>query len=173
VKKPVISGILLCFIFLFLFLPRVNATDIPIKTYSYGTFSLDADGKWRCNAVIRINNTSEGNITLMWAYFDVINITYIDETSERMDFRISNFTFEDQILKPGGICEMDVWFTKAGFKKEPKIIWCQLASHYLEHEFSVISIFSIVPEFPSILILPLFMIATLLAVIVYRKKHSM
>jgi parallel beta-helix repeat protein len=30
----------------------------------------------------------------------------------------------------------------------------------------------IVPEFPSVLILPLFMIATLLAVIVYRRKHS-
>jgi hypothetical protein len=29
----------------------------------------------------------------------------------------------------------------------------------------------IVPEFPSALILPLFMIATLLAVIVYRKRH--
>ena len=32
---------------------------------------------------------------------------------------------------------------------------------------------TIVPEFPSFVILPLFMIATLLAVIVYRRKHSM
>jgi len=31
----------------------------------------------------------------------------------------------------------------------------------------------IIPEFPSFLILPLFMLATLLAVIVYRRKHSM
>ena len=31
----------------------------------------------------------------------------------------------------------------------------------------------IIPEFPSFLILPLFMIATLLAVIVYRRKHHM
>lgn len=30
----------------------------------------------------------------------------------------------------------------------------------------------VIPEFPSFLILPLFMIATLLAVIVYRRKHS-
>ena len=30
-----------------------------------------------------------------------------------------------------------------------------------------------IPEFPSFLILPLFMIATLLAVIIYRRKHSM
>ncbi len=31
----------------------------------------------------------------------------------------------------------------------------------------------VIPEFPSFLILPLFMIATLLAVILYRRKHSM
>ena len=30
----------------------------------------------------------------------------------------------------------------------------------------------VIPEFPSALILPLFMIATLLAVIVYKRKHS-
>jgi hypothetical protein len=30
----------------------------------------------------------------------------------------------------------------------------------------------VVPEFPSFLILPLFMIATLLAVIVYKRKHT-
>ena len=31
----------------------------------------------------------------------------------------------------------------------------------------------VIPEFPSFLILPLFMIATLLVVTVYRRKHSM
>jgi len=31
----------------------------------------------------------------------------------------------------------------------------------------------VIPEFPSFLILPLFMIATLLAVIAYRRKHNM
>jgi len=30
-----------------------------------------------------------------------------------------------------------------------------------------------IPEFPSFIILPLFMIATLLAIIVYKRKHSM
>ena len=33
--------------------------------------------------------------------------------------------------------------------------------------------YPIVPEFPSFLILPLFMTATLIAVIIYRRKHSM
>jgi len=32
--------------------------------------------------------------------------------------------------------------------------------------------YTVIPEFPSFLILPLFMMATLLAVIVYRRKHS-
>jgi hypothetical protein len=32
--------------------------------------------------------------------------------------------------------------------------------------------YEVIPEFPSLLILPLFMIATLLAVTVYRRKHS-
>jgi hypothetical protein len=30
---------------------------------------------------------------------------------------------------------------------------------------------TVIPEFPTFLILPLFFIATLLAVIVYRRKH--
>jgi hypothetical protein len=33
--------------------------------------------------------------------------------------------------------------------------------------------YQVIPEFPSFLVLPLFMIATLLAVIVYRRKHSL
>jgi parallel beta-helix repeat protein len=36
-----------------------------------------------------------------------------------------------------------------------------------------IDYYPIVPEFPSLLILPLFLIATLLAVILYKRKHSM
>jgi hypothetical protein len=33
--------------------------------------------------------------------------------------------------------------------------------------------YHVIPEFPSFLILPLFMIATILAVIIYKRKHSM
>jgi hypothetical protein len=32
--------------------------------------------------------------------------------------------------------------------------------------------YEVIPEFQSLLILPLFMIATLLAVIAYRRKHT-
>jgi len=43
---------------------------------------------------------------------------------------------------------------------------------YFSYEHSMLEIV-IVPEFPSFLILPLFMIATLLTVIVYKRKYSM
>jgi hypothetical protein len=42
---------------------------------------------------------------------------------------------------------------------------------YFTYEHSTLEII-IVPEFPSFLILPLFMMATLLAVITYRRKYS-
>jgi parallel beta-helix repeat protein len=41
---------------------------------------------------------------------------------------------------------------------------------YFSYQHSTLEII-IIPEFPSILILPLFMLATLLAVMVYRRKH--
>jgi parallel beta-helix repeat protein len=43
---------------------------------------------------------------------------------------------------------------------------------YFSYQHSILRIV-IVPEFPSLIILPLFMIATLLSVIIYRRKHSM
>jgi len=43
---------------------------------------------------------------------------------------------------------------------------------YFNYQHSTLEIV-IIPEFPSFLILPLFMMATLMAVIVYRRKHSM
>jgi len=45
--------------------------------------------------------------------------------------------------------------------------WIYFAYEHSTHEIDII------PEFPSFLILPLFMITTLLAVIIYRRKHSM
>jgi hypothetical protein len=40
-----------------------------------------------------------------------------------------------------------------------------------ENKEIALSLDFVIPEFPSFLILPLFMIATLLAVIVYKRKH--
>jgi hypothetical protein len=44
--------------------------------------------------------------------------------------------------------------------------WIYLAFEHSTHQVDI------VPEFQSFIILPLFMIATLLAVIVYERKHS-
>ena len=44
-----------------------------------------------------------------------------------------------------------------------------ITTEEMEYEYQ----YHVIPEFPSFLILPLFMIATLLAFIVYRRKHSM
>jgi hypothetical protein len=44
--------------------------------------------------------------------------------------------------------------------------------HFVLSAVAALSIPPVIPEFPSFLILPLFMIATLLAVIVYRREHS-
>jgi len=41
-----------------------------------------------------------------------------------------------------------------------------------DHSVLDIYAFTVIPEFPSFIILPLFMIATLLAVIVYRRKQT-
>jgi len=43
---------------------------------------------------------------------------------------------------------------------------------YFEYEHSTLEIV-IIPEFPSFIILPIFMITTLLAIIIYRRRHSM
>jgi len=53
-----------------------------------------------------------------------------------------------------------------------------LNTYYLENPTDELITFtnlekSIIPEFPSFIILPLFMVATLLAVILYRRKHNM
>ena len=43
---------------------------------------------------------------------------------------------------------------------------------YWDLQLLILSTYPVIPEFPSLIILPLFMIATLLAVIVYRRKHT-
>jgi hypothetical protein len=48
------------------------------------------------------------------------------------------------------------------------------AGHYnFDANYGQYYVYTVVPEFPPFLILPLFMITTLLAVITYRRKHSM
>jgi len=62
-----------------------------------------------------------------------------------------------------------------GTEVQCNLLPCSNTTHsylYFTHNLSTQEVI-IIPEFPSFLILPLFMITTLLAVIVYRRKHSM
>jgi len=62
-----------------------------------------------------------------------------------------------------------------GTEVQCNLLPCSSSTHsylYFTYNLSTQEVI-IIPEFPSFLILPIFMIATLLAVIVYRRKHSM
>lgn len=168
--KPLIQGVFLCFVFLFLFQSKVHASDIAIDASIPAVFRYDGDGKWRCYANITIQNISEENITLMWVSFNLINITFVDETSEDLS-DLAGYNFTDHLtLKPRDKFFLDAKITEFGFYKEPRIIWIRLGSSFLEATSPLIAVLPIVPEFPSFLILSLLMIATLLAVIAINKK---
>jgi len=169
-RKSLIPCVLLCFVFLFLLLPTVYAGDITIDVYIPAVFKYDEDGRWRCYANITIQNLSEENITLSWVCVSLINITFVDETSEELsDLAGYNFTVNLK-LKPGNKFILHMTATEFGFDKEPKIIWIRLESSYLEATKSVTMILPIIPEFSSILILLLFMMATLLASCIRTKE---
>ena len=135
-----------------------------------GVFRQDEDSKWRCYANITITNSNEENVTLSWIYLNALNVTYVDETSEELG--ISGNSTVNQVLQPGENITASWTITEFGFYKEPKILWVTVKASILESE-TPITLTTVIPEFPSFLILPLFMIATLLAVIVYRRKHTM
>ena len=135
-----------------------------------GIFRKDDDGKWRCNVNITIRNESPRNVTIPWIYLNTINITYVDETFEELGIsgnETMNYVIQaEQELSVG-------WSTTAyGFTKEPKNLWV-LFKTPISEAYGTITLTLVIPEFPLMLILPLFMIATLLTVIIYRRKHTM
>ncbi len=62
---------------------------------------------------------------------------------------------------------------KALLVNEHAIIWNFTNNEFDPYEWSLYCPMEAIPEFPSFLILPLLMISTLLALILYRRKHSM
>ena len=58
------------------------------------------------------------------------------------------------------------------------IAWDKFNDHYAywhdqgDFQQAVYCVYTVVPEFPSALILPIFVIATLIAVILYKRKRS-
>ena len=124
--------------------------------------------------------------TTLGKYVNVISNSTIDrfryfESNSTIILHVSNMT-ENQML---GFCRISIphalmnetyHVTVDG--AEPYYVNYSLYDDgdnrwiYFSYQHSTLEIV-IVPEFPSFLILPLFMIATLLAVIMYRRKHTM
>jgi len=135
-----------------------------------GIFWLDEDDMWRCYTLINITNENEENVTITSVYLNALNVTYVDGTSEELG-ETESVTI-NQVLQPSETIDFLCVITTYGFFYQPKILWVTLEVYLLESEKPVTSTVAI-PEFPSLIFMPLFMIATLSAVIVYRSKHSM
>jgi len=134
-----------------------------------GIFRKDDDDKWRCYVNTTIRNRCHKNVTILWIYLHAINITYVDETFEELNI-LGNETING-VIQPEQELSKSWKLTAFGFSKEPKFLWVLFKAPILE-AYGAITQTTVIPEFPSFLILPLFMIATLLAVTVYRRKHS-
>jgi len=135
-----------------------------------GFFRKDVDDKWRCHANITIENNCLTNITISWVYLNAIKITYTDDTFEELDIE-GNETL-DLLIQPQMKLSINWTITTFGFTKEPKNIWV-LVKTPISEAYGTITLTKVIPEFPSLIILTLFMTATLLTVIVYKRKHSM
>jgi len=143
-----------------------------VYCYSYiemsGIFRYDFDGRWRCGLDLTIVNDNPEPLLICWIYLNVTDVTFIDDTYEEPNSPI-NDTYAFGIF-PYSSRTISYNLTEAGFDKEPKELHvdCQV----LTDRGLLWGSQNIIPEFPSFLILPLFMIATLLAVIVFRRKRT-
>jgi hypothetical protein len=165
-------AILLWLAFLF---PTIGlAADGTVDISTSAVFKRDEDTMWRCYANITIQNSYNGNMTLMWASVLYINATFVDETSEDLTGLAGrNISWDSPIvLKPEDKFILGIVATDSGFDREPKIVWIYLTSSFFEALNPLNAVLPLVPEFPSLLILPLFIMVTLLAVVVYRRKHA-
>jgi len=134
-----------------------------------GFLRFDEDDKWRYYATMNITNNGDVSVTISQVRTIILNVTYVDEAFE--NWNVSGNITVNQVLYPESSLPLGWKITEFGFLKEPKIIWVTLEIFLLGLEDPLTSTFAI-PEFLSFLILPLFMIATLLAVIIYKRKHS-
>jgi hypothetical protein len=147
---------------------RVQGThDFPVLVTGY--FRLDIDSKWRCYGNATITNDYEENITIRWIHINAINVTYIDDTHEEIG--VSENRTINQILLPGNSLTTSWILTAYGFDKEPKIMCVEFKSSVAEFQNQIMSV-AMIPEFPLFLILPLFIMVTLLSVLIYRRKFS-
>jgi len=142
-----------------------------VVVYKNGTiWSDETSASWNSYGLLFIPaNLSEGDTILPTDYVinETITHTYVD--SVRSVNHLS-------VLTVNGQFEF-YWDKTSGVAIEQTVHYSNQTADYVtswtvSREICDTNLW-IVPEFPTFLMLPLFMIATLLAVILYRKKHSM
>lgn len=136
-----------------------------------------------------INETNQDNYPLMGLFYD-FNATSEQHVQTICNSSISDFQFNGTAIsfnisgenKTTGFCRICI--PKAlmndtyevyvnGTEVEYDILSCSNTAHsylYFAYNHSTLKV-TVIPEFPSSLILPLSMMATLLAVIISRRKH--
>lgn len=146
-----------------------KGVSYEFSTSTIGSFKRDDDNKWRCYGNTKLTNANEDNVTLSWMCLSAINLTYVDNTFQELDIS-GNITL-NRVLQSDEEPTFHWNLTEFGFDKEPKLLWVMQEFCFSDFE-DYITLVSAIPEFLPLLILPLFMIATLLAVIAYRRKQA-
>jgi hypothetical protein len=73
---------LICLAFLF---PSSGiAGDFIIDVSTSAVFKRGEDTMWRCYANITIQNINSENITPIWVCINLVNITFVNETSQQL-----------------------------------------------------------------------------------------
>jgi len=103
------------------------------------------------------------------------NVTVYEQTGEVTDSKLTdidglaNFIATEKVICPSGQDTYGNYTIKANYNT----FFSQTTVNMTGNRLITLTLEDfVIPEFPSLIILPLFTVATLLAVIVYRRKHS-
>ncbi|MCJ7423721.1 right-handed parallel beta-helix repeat-containing protein [Candidatus Bathyarchaeota archaeon] len=121
-----------------------------------------------CSVTVISNSTVSNFVTLIWIEHPEVIMIEFNVTEEQGTTGFCRVSFPTAMMN--GTYHVLVNGTEVPYILLP----CSNADYshlYFTYTHSTKGVI-IIPEFPSFIILPLFMITTLLAVIVYRKKHA-
>jgi hypothetical protein len=155
---------------------RYNGTDANHDGIGDSNYTIDADNNDRyplMGMFTEFNATSEQHVQT------ICNSTISDFhfNGTAISFNVSGqsgTTGFCRICIPRALMSSTYEVLVDGTKVQCNELICSDSTHayvYFNYTHSTKEVI-IIPEFPSLLILPLFMAATLLAVIIYRRKHQ-
>jgi len=156
----------------------------------YDGTDTDHDGIGNTTHVIDADNTDHYPLMGMFSYFDATLEHHVETicNSTISDFQFNNTAITFNVSGEdgtAGFCRIciptalingtyRVFVNGTEVQPAPFPLPCSNSTHsylYFNYNHSTQEVI-IITEFPSFLILPIFMIATLLAVIIYRRRHS-